>query len=163
MTYAPGTVSRFFRIAIFACAAFAWLSLAADRPARQPEPKDLWGVWIGLDSDELTFTRLDLRGDFTGYCARVSPSDTSLHEHGVDVYRVNKWNLDGRNLTFALSPIGSNAESIYIKGKVGAFRLDLDVGGTTNEWHRGLVLRKELRVNGANAETKDRIKQAERQ
>jgi hypothetical protein len=50
------------------------------RKAIPPSAKDLVGVGIGFDSDQLTFTRLDLRTDLTGYCARVSPADTILHD-----------------------------------------------------------------------------------
>ena len=52
---------------------------AADKKAIPPTVKELTGIWIGFDNDELTFTRLDLRSDLTGYCARVSPADTILH------------------------------------------------------------------------------------
>jgi hypothetical protein len=56
---------------------------AQDKRATPPSAKDLVGIWIGFDSDQLTFTRLDLRLDSTGFCARVSPADTILHAQGV--------------------------------------------------------------------------------
>jgi hypothetical protein len=81
--------------------------LTADAPARSekkvrpPKAQDLVGVWIGFDSDELTFTRLDLRPDFTGFCARVSPPDNILHDYGVQGYRVTRWTLTGGKLRSA--------------------------------------------------------------
>jgi hypothetical protein len=60
--------------------------VAANKKATPPTAKDLVGIWIGFDSDQLTFTRVDLRADSTGYCARVSPADTILHDQGVHVY-----------------------------------------------------------------------------
>lgn len=47
--------------------------LAADKKPTPPTAKDLVGVWVGFDSDLLTFTRLDLRADSTGFCASVPP------------------------------------------------------------------------------------------
>ena len=38
------------------------------KKARPPMPEDLVGVWIGFWEDE-EFTRLDLRPEFTRYCA----------------------------------------------------------------------------------------------
>src|SRR2546427_10919479 len=52
--------------------------VAANKKATPPTAKDLVGIWIGFDSDQLTFTRLDLRADSTGYCARVSPARTQF-------------------------------------------------------------------------------------
>jgi hypothetical protein len=63
---------------------------AEDKRATPPTAKDLVGVWISFDSDELTFTRLELRADSTGFCARVSHADTILHDQGVHVYRVTQ-------------------------------------------------------------------------
>jgi hypothetical protein len=71
---------------------------AQDKRATPPSAKDLVGIWIGFDSDQLTFTRLDLRADSTGFCARVSPADTILHDQGVHVYRVTKWSVNGWNI-----------------------------------------------------------------
>src|SRR5436305_13777086 len=62
-----------------------------NNPETRASAKDLVGIWIGFDSDQLTFTRLDLRLDSTGFCARVSPADTILHAQSVHVYRVTKW------------------------------------------------------------------------
>ena|ERR1051326_4910311 len=82
------------------CFGLIIIALATTR-ARLPKPETLIGVWLGFDEDELNFTRLDLRPDFTGFCARVSPADTILHEYGVEAYRVTKWNTDGWKLVIS--------------------------------------------------------------
>ncbi len=126
--------------------------------AAPPTAKDLIGVWIGFDQDDLTFTRLELRADSTGYCARVSPADTILHGYGVQLYRVDRWSIEGWNLTFELTPISSNAEAVYLKGQAGGIAtLKLEIGGLKNKWKLGLVLDPESRVQASNEETKRAI------
>jgi hypothetical protein len=90
-------------------------AVAEAKKAAPPTAKDLVGVWIGFDEDDLTFTRLELNADSTGYCARVSPADTLLHKYGVQVYRVDKWSIEGWSLAFELTPISSNAEEVYLR------------------------------------------------
>lgn len=134
----------------------------AFKPGHPPKPEQLASVWVGFDADELMFTRLDLRSDFTGYCARVSPADTSLHEYGVDGYRVTKWGLDGWKFIITLSPTTTNAEPIYLRGRYSGFSLHLEVGGTNGQWKRDVVLHRESRLDGANQEARDKIKELEK-
>jgi hypothetical protein len=161
-----GSVSHaFFARLSFACVSLFFIStvvvVLATTYARVPKPEELAGVWIGFDEDELSFTRLDLRPDFTGYCARVHPTDTILHEYGVKGYRVTKWGIDKWTFIINLSPMTTNAESIYMRGRHSAFSLRLEVGGTNSKWKRELILRRESRVEGANQETRDMIKELE--
>ena len=134
----------------------------ATTKARPPKPEQLVGVWIGFDSDELEFTRLDLRPDFTGYCARVSPADTILHEYGVAGYRVTKWGVDEWKFIISLASTTTNAEPIYLRGRYNGFSLRLEVGGTNGRWKRDLVLHRESRMDGANQETRNKIKELEK-
>ena len=85
--------------------------VAQDKRATSPTAKDLVGVWIGFDNDQLTFTRLDLRADSTGFCARVSPTDTILHDQGVHLYRITNWSVNGWDIEVQMSPV-SNATAI---------------------------------------------------
>ena len=144
---------------LFAACAAPVISVCRATP---PKPEDLTGVWIGFDSDELQFTRLDLRPDFTGYCARVSPADTTLHEYGVDGYRVTKWTIEGWRFIISLTPATTNAEPIYLRGDCYLPSLDLEVGGVNGQWKRKLVLYRESRINGANQETRDKIRELEK-
>ena len=126
-----------------------------------PEEETLVGVWIGFEQDELDFVRLDLRTDSTGYCARVSPADTVLHDYGVEAYQVTRWELDGWKLIINLAPITTNAEPIYLRGSYNGSSFDLEMGGTHGQWKRDLVLYRESRIDGANQEAKDKIRELE--
>lgn len=131
--------------------------------ARPPKPEAYVGVWIGFDSDELEFTRLDLRPDFTGYCARASTADTVRHEYGVDGYRVTNWTIEDWKFIISLTPATTNAEPIYLRGDSSWSSLDLEVGGANGQWKRKLVLYRESRIDGANQETSDKIRELEKQ
>ena len=146
----------FALIAVVSIAAFGYTK------ALPPKPAELVGVWIGFDSDELNFTRLDLRPGFTGYCARVSPADTALHQYGVDSYRVTKWTIENWKFIISLTPASTNAEPIYLRGHCYGFSLRLEVGATNGEWKRDLVLYRESSIDQSNRETKEMIREQER-
>jgi hypothetical protein len=137
--------------------------VSQDKIAKPPSAKDLVGIWIGFDSDELTFTRLDLRGDSTGFCARVSPADTILHDQGVQVYRITKWSVNGWNIEIHMSPV-SNAFPIgYVKGRIGLASLRLTIGGPENGgWKDEPFLHPESRIMISNQETRDKIEEAKK-
>jgi len=117
----------------------------------------LTGVWIGFDESQLYFFRLELRPDSTGYLANVSPAGSSLHAYGVQAYRVTYWASDEWRLTINLSPMTTNAEPVYLRGRGGYTALELEIGGTTNRWKRNLILYPESRMKSANLETRDKI------
>jgi hypothetical protein len=137
-------------------------TVTGDKRATPPSAKDLVGVWIGFDTDELTFTRLDLRADSTGFCARVSPADTILHDQGVHVYRITKWSVNEWNIEIHMSPL-SNATGVgYVKGRLGLASLKLTIGGPENGgWKEEPFLYPESRIMISNQETRDKIKDAE--
>ena len=126
-----------------------------------PKTGDLVGVWIGFDEDELDFMRLDLRSSLKGYCACVAPADTSLHDYGVQAYRVTYWTLDGWKLIVNLTPATTNAEPIYLRGTYEGNSLRLETGGTNGNWKRKVILTSESRTDGANREVRDKIKELE--
>jgi hypothetical protein len=135
--------------------------LAASKRATPPTAKDLIGVWIGFDSDQLTFTRLDLRADSSGFCARVSPADTILHNRGVHVYRIKNWTVNGWNIEIEMSP-ASNATTVgSVKGTIGLASLKLIISGPENGgWKEEPLLHPEARITVSNQETRDRIEAA---
>jgi hypothetical protein len=137
--------------------------MAQDKRATPPTAKELVGVWIGFDDDQLTFTRLDLRADSTGFCARVSPADTILHDQGVHVYRITKWSVNGWDIEVQMSPV-SNATAIgYVKGRIGLASLRLTMGGPENGgWKEEPFLHPESRMLISNQETRDRIEKVEK-
>jgi hypothetical protein len=135
----------------------------ADKKATPPSAKDLIGAWIGFDRDELYFSRLELRSDSTGFFARVAPADTILHDYGVQVYRITGWKVDGWNLVIHLTPVSSNATLVYLRGRLGLFSLELEIGGPESKgWKRELLLYPESRIKGSNEETLSKIEQAEK-
>lgn len=127
-----------------------------------PAAKDLVGVWIGFDKDELTFNRLDLRADSTGFLARVSPADTILHQLGVHVYRIRKWSLNGWSIEVQMVP-ESNASAVgYVKGRTDFASIRLTIGGRENGgWKEEPFLQPEARISISNQETKSRIEEIE--
>ncbi len=137
--------------------------VATDKAATPPTAKELVGVWIGFDSDELNFTRLDLRADSTGFCARVSPADTILHDQGVHIYRVTKWSVNGWNIEIHMTPV-SNATGVgHVKGRMGYASLKLTISGPENGgWKEEPFLHPESRIMISNQETRDRIVEAEK-
>jgi hypothetical protein len=133
------------------------------KKAMPPAAKELVGVWIGFDKDELTFNRLDLRGDSTGFLARVSPADTILHEQGVHVYRIQKWAVNGWNIEVQLVP-ESNAFAVgYVRGRIDLDSMRLTIGGPENGgWKEEPFLQPESRISTSNQETKNRIEELEK-
>jgi hypothetical protein len=137
--------------------------MAQEKRAAPPAAKDLVGIWIGFDNDQLTFTRLDLRADSTGFCARVSPADTILHDQGVHLYRITKWSVNGWDIEVQMSPV-SNATAVgYVSGRIGLASLRLTMGGPENGgWKEEPFLHPESRIMISNQETRDRIERADR-
>jgi len=135
--------------------------LAANKKATPPTANDLVGIWIGFDSDQLTFTRLDLRADSTGYCARVSPADTILHDQGVHVYRIAKWTVNNWIIEIQMSPVSNATKVGFVKGRVGLASLKLTIGGSENGgWREEPFLHPESRIIVSNQETQEKIDEA---
>jgi hypothetical protein len=131
--------------------------------ATPPTAKNLLGVWIGFDRDELTFTRLELREGSAGFLARVSPADTVLHVDGVHLYRITEWRLDGWNLEIRMSPLSNATKVGYVKGRVGLASLRLTISGPENGgWKEEPLLYPESRLTISNQETKDKIEAADK-
>lgn len=153
------------RVLIFLALIGSWTGrgVAQDKKAVPPTAKELVGVWIGFDSDELTFTRLELRADSTGFCARVSPADTILHDEGVHVYRITKWDVRAWDIEIQTSPLSNATKIGHVKGRVGLASLRLTIGGPENHgWKEELLLQPESRIMTSNQETRDRIESAEK-
>ena len=132
-----------------------------DKKARPPKPEELVGAWIGYWEDG-EFTRLELRGDSTGFCAFVAPVESTTHDYGVQVYRITRWTLEGWALGVVLTPTESRLENVYVKGRVSLYALELEVGGTDRKWKEKLVLNKESRIQASNLETKSKIDAAQK-
>jgi len=88
---------------------------------------ELVGPWIGFCEDG-EFARLELRANFTKYCAFVAPVKRILHKNGVDVYRVTRWTLQGWKLAVSLASFDPRNGGDYPEGRVGVHDLELQGG-----------------------------------
>ena len=131
-------------------------SLGATKRSIPPTEKDLIGVWIGFEEGQLTFTRLDLRANSIGYCARISAGSDA------EVYRIRNWSIRGWDLQIDVIPLSPNVESIYLKGLGGRAYLQLRIGAVGGRWQRKLVLSPELDIEAANQHAKQAIGYAEK-
>lgn len=136
------------------------IPLVSQKKANPPTVDRVIGVWLGYTEDELQFYRLDLRPDFTGYCASVYLPDTSLHDDGVRLYLIDRWELKEGRLTFRLSAVDTGAEVITLKGETTGHLMNLEVGGAG--WRRKLLLRPEANVTTPYRETKERVESAQK-
>ena len=131
---------------------------------KRPSPPTVYqvaGVWCGYTGDELDFYRLELKKDGTGWCASIYLPDTSLYSSGVHQYRIQKWELDKRMISFVLTPLTANSEPIFLKGRASSHLLHLEVGGTSLKWSRDLIMRPESNFTIPNRDTKEAIKKAQ--
>ena len=120
-----------------------------------PQPNEAAGVWVGMDSDDLQFWRLDLRSDFTGYLA------CGQEAWGFEAYRVSHWTLNYWRLVTEIEPIGTNAEPIYLKGIYTGSVLDLEVGGVNGGWKLPVTLYPESRIEEYNRQAREKILEVE--
>ena len=129
--------------------------------ASSPTVDQVAGIWCGYTSDELAFYRLELNKDGTGWCASVHLPNTCLYKYGTHQYRIQKWELDQRRISFVLTPDTTSSEPIYIKGVASSSLLQLEVGGASIKWSRDLVMRPEKNYTIPNMDTKEAIKKAQ--
>jgi hypothetical protein len=146
------------------------LALAADsatqthknKRATPPTVDQLAGAWIGFDGSGGDFVRIELRADQSGYLAMVAAPNFITHDYGVQVYKVNRWRLDGWRIACDLSPISSNAESAQATGELFVSALRINIHGDKRQWKIESTLHMESRVEQSNTETKDAIAAAQR-
>ncbi|HXJ88592.1 MAG TPA: hypothetical protein VMS18_17360 [Candidatus Binatia bacterium] len=143
---------------ILALLPFLFLStfVSATKKSIPPTEKDLIGVWIGWEEGQLAFTRVDLRANSMGYCARIFAGTDP------EVYQIRRWSMDGWNLKIDLTPISPKIESIYLVGLGGRGYLQLKVSAVGGKWHRKLVLLPESDVETAQQNAKQAIEHAKR-
>jgi hypothetical protein len=88
---------------------------ASEEGGMVPNAKRLAGVWVGVGDSGVPLYRLQLDSDGTGFLAFA---ETRMP---VSVLRIKQWNLNGTNLTFAVSvlvprPESTNSVSISVTG-----------------------------------------------
>jgi hypothetical protein len=146
---------------------------SANKVAVPPPAKALIGVWIGFNSSNLTFTRLDLRADSTGFCALVSPASSVPRDKRVSIFRVEKWSVNGGNIEIQMSPLSNGAKVDYVRGYVNLsairltmsfFSIRLSERGPKKPrtWKEQFLLHSGSEIMSANHETKDEIAKLEK-
>jgi hypothetical protein len=130
--------------------------------ATPPTVDEVVGAWIGFDGSGGEFVRIELRADQSGYLEMVAAPNFITHDHGVQIYKVNRWRLDGWRIACDLLPISSNAESAQATGELFVQALRINIHGDKRQRKIESTLHMESRVDQSNTETKDAIASAQR-
>jgi hypothetical protein len=133
--------------------------------ASPPKTESLIGTYIGYAEDDLTFYRLDLRPDSTGYFAQTAAPNTVSKQDGVFAYRITSWKTNDWDLIVELSPLAGKheAEPLNLKGQLTGYGvLNMNVGGTNGNWNQNIKLQSEDRLMIPNMETKNAIHEIEK-
>lgn len=107
----------------------------ASKPVKVPTLKDLATVWVGGSEFNAEYLRLDLTESGTGLL-----TIQYLRGNPARAYDVTGTTLQKYRVTFELRPAEPDAEPIYLRGEAIPGRLELEVGGTSGEWKRPVVL-----------------------
>jgi hypothetical protein len=144
-------------VLVSALALAAGSATQTHKRATPPSVDQLTGAWIGFDSSGSEFVRIELRADQSGYLAMVAPPNFITHDYGVQVYKVNRWRLDGWHIACDLSPISSNVESAQASGELFVSSLRLNIHGDKRGWKIEAMLLMEQRIDQANKEARNAI------
>jgi hypothetical protein len=110
--------------------------LSAETRVRPATLAELATVWVGSQpGGAFEYFRLEVNAEGTGLLTVLW-----LSSEPPQAYRVAATRLDGYAVTFDLLPVDAKAEPIYLRGRATARRLELEVGGTTPEWRRKILL-----------------------
>jgi hypothetical protein len=142
---------------VFALTSATKIAAQEQNRATPPTMDDLVGAWIGFEDGGSEFIRAELHRDGSGYLAMVSPSNFITHDYGVQIYRVNKWSVNGRHIAYDLVPISSNAEPAQASAEFVVSSLRLNLHGIKRRWKIESALYMESRVEDSNMEIKDAI------
>jgi hypothetical protein len=127
----PRTFAQVFIAAVLFIAAATLLATVIPLP---PKPADVVGVWFGYAEDQISFLRLELDADGTGYlCVKYLP-DTPPR-----LYHVESWRLSGSMVDIQTRPIDSDAEAVtFKKVRLSMYSLEGKFGG--KGWERQVTL-----------------------
>lgn len=112
---------------------------AATKKIPPPTLSQLTGVWLG--GGDLEYFRLEIREGGTGtLVVQYLPREPAV------AYAVTSTSLSGYEIAFSVSPIDTDAEPIFLRGKGTSRSLSLQVGGTDGNWDRSLLLERDETV-----------------
>ena len=113
----------------------------------------LVGVWEGFDEYGLSFTRLELRADFSGYVSETGGPQ--------GVYRIQNWQYDGHHFAMDLVPISNHTEStVHVTANNGSLVMNLFFHG--KGWPHEVRLFPESRFEVSSRQTQQAIEAATR-
>jgi hypothetical protein len=144
------------RLAVIAIAIVGVLGLtvplSASKRAIPPTADQLVGVWIGWEADSMTFFRVDLSADGTGYLA------SSFREAPAVLSRITRWSIQGWRVTMQTTPVDVHPNDVMaIAGSVVVRKLELDIIGGRNEWRQHVTLHKDDEARSARTRVDDRM------
>jgi len=138
-------------IGIVGILGFAW-PLSASKRAIPPTVAQLAGVWTGWESDSITFFRVDLSADGTGYLAASFLGGPAV------LSRITRWSLSGWRVTMQTTPVDVHPNDVMaMSGNVVVRKLELDIVGGRNEWRQHITLHKDDQAHLARARVDERM------
>lgn len=98
-------------------------------------------IWVGGEPGGGVFLGLRLAADGTGAMAIQY-----LPQQPAKAYKIAKTTLDGYNVLLEVVPAEADAEAIYLRGTAISARMELEIGGTTLDWKRSILLEPREKV-----------------
>ena len=117
---------------------FTSLSAAASKKAIPPTAQQLAGTWIGWEDDSMSFFRVDLKPDGTGYLA------SSFRQEPAVLSRVTRWSIREWRVTMQTTPVDLHPNDVMsLTGEVIVRKLELNVVGGRNAWRGHITLHRD--------------------
>jgi hypothetical protein len=109
----------------------------ASKKAVPPTAEQLAGVWIGWEADSMSFFRIDLLPDGTGYVA------SSFREEPAVLSRITRWSIRAWQVTMQTIPVDVHPNDVMsFSGEVVVRKLELKIVGGKNAWRGHITLHR---------------------
>jgi hypothetical protein len=116
----------------------ASLPVSASKKAIPPTAQQLVGVLIGWEADSLTFFRVDLLPDGTGYLA------SSFRQEPAVLSRITRWSIREWQVTMQTTPVDLHPNDVMsLVGEVVVRKLELNLVGGRNKWREHITLHRD--------------------
>lgn len=131
---------------IVVIAGLSLISTFADLPARLPSGAELVGGWVGYEAELPYFFRLNFQQDGKGSLVVLYPKSNPVVK--PDIYKIEHWKIQERQLLLQVSPTEAGPEGIvcFVK-EFSKTRIKLEVKGATNKWDWTVLLLNESELN----------------
>jgi hypothetical protein len=132
------------------------LPASASKKAIPPTAQQLAGVWIGWEADSMSFFRVDLRPDGTGYLA------SSFGEKPAVLSRITRWSIREWRVAMQTTPVDLHPNDVMsLTGEVEWRKLQLNVVGGKNVWRGELTLHRDDKTRLARESVDARMQTVE--